>query len=366
VIGYRALLLLLAVLPLAGCETLAYYRQSVGGQLALMGHARPIDEVLDDPATTPALAQQLRRVQAMRRFAIERLDLPDNGSYRSYAAIGRRAVVWSVMATPPFDVAPKRWCYPMLGCLSYRGYFDPADARAKGERLGAQGMDVAVLPVPAYSTLGWFADPLPSTVIHWPEPQLAGLMFHELAHQRVYIPDDTAFNEAYANTVAKIGVGLWLADRPALLAAWRARQTRIDRVTRLLLAARAQLAAAFAAHGAADTLAQRKRAIYAQLAQDYQRLTAAWPRPRPYGYWFADGRINNAYLAQVATYDRWLPAFEQLWRDQHGDAGAFHRAVAALGALPAAARRQRLQALAQTALRGALNTVRAVPSVPGG
>jgi len=337
--------LLLAVLLLGGCETLAYYTQSAGGQLALMRQARPVDELLAAPDTDPALAVRLRRSQAMRRFASERLALPDNDSYRSYADIGRRALVWTVVATPRYGVQPRRWCYPLLGCLSYRGYFAEADARAEGQRLRARGLDVAVLPVPAYSTLGWFDDPLPSTVIHWPQAELAGLIFHELAHQRVYIAGDTAFNEAYASTVAEQGVALWLADRPALLVAWRQRQARTRQVSRLLLEARERLAAAFASAADDSERQRRKDALYARVTADYRRLSAAWPSPRPYGYWFADGRLNNAYLAQLATYDRWRPAFEALWRQQQGDAAAFHAAVAALGSLPPAQRQARLAAL---------------------
>lgn len=337
--------LLLAVLLLSGCETLAYYSQSAGGHLRLMGQAQPIDELLDNADTSPALAERLRLSQQLRDFATSHLALPDNGSYRSYADVGRRAVVWSVVATPAYDLRPKRWCYPLLGCVSYRGYFDRADADAEAARLQAEGMDVAVLPVPAYSTLGWFRDPLPSTVIHWPEPELAGLMFHELAHQRVYIADDTAFNESYASAVARLGIGLWLADQPQLLTEWQAREARAMAVSRLLLAAREQLTQAFA-QAADDGERQRlKTAIYARLAADYRALSASWPAPHPYGHWFAAGGINNAHLAQVASYDQWVPGFERLWAQQGGDPVAFHRAVEVLGALPSTERQLRLQAL---------------------
>jgi predicted aminopeptidase len=341
----RILALLLAGLLLGGCETLAYYAQSAGGQLRLMGKAESIDELLDGPDTTPALAERLRLSQRLRDFATTRLALPDNGSYRSYADVGRRAVLWSVVATPAYDLTPKRWCYPLIGCVSYRGYFERADADAEASRLRAEGMDVAVLPVPAYSTLGWFRDPLPSTVIHWPEPELAGLMFHELAHQRIYIADDTAFNESYASAVARLGIGLWLADQPQLLAEWQAREARATAVSRLLLATREQLTEAFAQAGSDDRRQRLKSATYARLADDYRTLSAAWPAPRPYAHWFTQGGINNAYLAQVANYDQWLPAFERLWAQQGDDPAAFHRAVEALGALSPDERRRRLQAL---------------------
>lgn len=339
------LLLALLALSLGGCATLGYYAQSAGGQLRLMHHTRPIDELLDAADTPPALAERLRLSQRLRDFASDRLALPDNGSYRSYTQVGRRAVLWSVVATPAYDVTPLRWCYPLLGCLAYRGWFDRADAQAQAEALRARGMDVAVLPVPAYSTLGWFADPLPSTVIHWSEPELAGLMFHELAHQRLYIADDTGFNEAYASAVARLGVARWLAGRPAELAAWRQRQARAQAAAQLLLDARQALAAAFAAASDDAQREVRKRAIYARLAADYARLSAQWPTPRPYAHWFRDAGLNNAFLAQVAVYDQWVPAFEALWDEQGADAAAFHRAAAQLGALPPDQRRRRLRAL---------------------
>jgi predicted aminopeptidase len=350
VTGCRRLLLLLAAVLLGGCETLAYYGQSVHGQLDLMRRARPIDELLADPDLDAGMAERLRLVKRLRRFASERLGLPENDSYRRYAALERRAVVWSVVATPPFDVNPKRWCYPLVGCLSYRGYFAQGDAWAEAGRLRAQHMDVAVLPVPAYSTLGWFDDPLPSTVIHWPEPELAGLIFHELAHQQVYVPGDTAFNEAYASAVAEIGVALWLKGTQApqgQLAAWRTRSRRTAEVTRLLLAARRRLAKAFAEAPDDGQRARHKAAIYARLIRDYRDLSADWQPPRPYGHWFAKGAgtINNAHLAQVATYDLWVPAFKRLWQQSAGDPAAFHGRVEELGALPAAQRHQRLAAL---------------------
>lgn len=345
--------LLLLLVLLSGCESLAYYGQSINGQLELMRRSRSIDEVLAEPGVSPELAQRLQLVKQVRRFASDRLGLPDNDSYRRYADIGRRAVVWSVVATPPYDVTPKRWCYPLVGCLAYRGYFDRADALVEAAKLRADGMDVAVLPVPAYSTLGWFDDPLPSTVIHWPEPELAGLVFHELAHQQLYIPDDTAFNEAYATAVAEQGVRLWLAQRQASqkehgaeeYRAWRIRRDRAARVTHLLLAARERLSQAFAESVDDAERAARKAVLYAALAADYRRMSAAWEPPRPYGHWFDGDGINNAYLAQVATYDHWVPAFTRLWEREGGDPVAFHRAVAELGRLPPAQRHQRLEAL---------------------
>lgn len=347
----RQLSLLLLAALLGGCETLAYYGQSINGQIDLMRRARSIDEMLAEPDLPPQTAERLRLVRRLRQFASEQLDLPDNASYRSYAALNRRALVWSVVATPRYDMTPRRWCYPLVGCLAYRGYFDHADAQVEAGRLQEQGLDVALLPVPAYSTLGWFDDPLPSTVIHWPEPELAGLMFHELAHQQVYIPGDTAFNEAYATAVAEQGVKLWLAQEQAeaqQLAAWHARNDRATRVTRLLLKARARLVEAFVSAADDAERAARKARIYAGLARDYRALSSGWEPPRPYDHWFAEGdmgRINNAYLAQVATYDLWVPAFNRLWQQAAGNPAAFHRAVAALGELPVAQRHQRLNAL---------------------
>jgi predicted aminopeptidase len=195
-------LVLAALLPwLAGCETLAYYRQAIGGHLEVMSGARAVDDWLADTRTPPALRERLQVAQRIRAFASRSLGLPDNGSYRSYVDLGRPFVVWNVFAAPEFSVEPQRECFPFTGCVAYRGFFSEAQALRHAERLKAQGLDVYVRGVPAYSTLGWFDDPLLSSFISYPDAQLARLLFHELAHQLVYAKSDTTFNESFAVVV---------------------------------------------------------------------------------------------------------------------------------------------------------------------
>lgn len=340
----RGLPLCLALL-LGGCSSLGYYAQSAQGQLALMASAEPIDAVLADPATSAELAAQLRQVQAIRRFAVERLALPDNGSYRDYADVQRDALVWSVVATGEFSLQPRQWCFPVVGCTSYRGYFDRQQAEAFAAKLQAAGDDVAVLPVPAYSTLGWFDDPLPSTVIWRDEATLAGLIFHELAHQRVYVPDDSTFNESYASAVEEIGVELWLAGRsPQSLKAWHLRRQREAQMLRAMSDARDELAEIYRAAMPLEVKRLQKQQVFDELQQRLWHLQMA-RNGAVAGTGLAREPLNNAYLAMLQTYNRWVPAFKVLWQRMGGDAPAFHRAVEALAALPKTQREQRLQAL---------------------
>jgi predicted aminopeptidase len=199
----RIFCLALSALLLAGCETLAYYGQAAGGQLSLMGRAQPVEQVLADPAAARALKERLALAGQIRDFASRELRLPDNGAYRSYADLGRPYAVWNVVAAPEFSLEPVLSCFPVAGCVAYRGYHDKAAAEAHAESLRAAGHDVVVYGVPAYSTLGWFADPLLSTFIDYPEADLAGLMFHELAHQLLYVTDDSTFNESFAVVVER-------------------------------------------------------------------------------------------------------------------------------------------------------------------
>jgi len=247
----RALLALLLATGLSGCSSLGHWSQALGGHLAVLGAARPVDDWLADPATPPALAERLRLARQMRAFASVRLALPDNASYRRYADLHRPAVVWNLVAAPEFGFALKTWCYPVMGCAGYRGYFERDAARAEGERLLAEGWEVQVLGVPAYSTLGWSSwlggDPLLNTFIDHAEGELAGLIFHELAHQRVYVADDTGFNEAYASAVELLGARAWLTDKPAALAAFEAGRARRLAFVTLARTTRERLATLYAA-----------------------------------------------------------------------------------------------------------------------
>lgn len=343
----RAGPMLLAV-ALAGCGA-EFYWQGAAGQLDLLARARPLDEVID---STPdaRLKDRLERARAIRAFASERLALPDNGSYRRYADLGRPYVVWNVFATPALSLAPREWCFPVAGCVGYRGYFREEDARAEAARMAAAGDDVHVSGVPAYSTLGWFDDPLLSSFIRYPDIELARLVFHELAHQRVYVRDDTAFNESFATAVEEAGLERFVASRPpaeaARLSAERERADRMRESFRHLTAsARERLAAVYAADTGDEEKRQAKREVFATLAAGWERARVADPALSGYERWFAghDGRgPNNASLAALALYDDLVPAFRRMLARESGDLDAFYARVETLAGLPKDERRRAL------------------------
>ncbi len=341
-------LILVGVLPLGltACETIAYYGQAIGGHAELLQHTRGMDAMLEDPSTPREQALRLRQALAIRDFASFDLALPDNASYRSYAEIQRKAVVWSLVATPEFWVEPLQWCYPIVGCASYRGYFDRDNALEAADSLQRQGRDVAVEPVAAYSTLGWFDDPLPSTVLDWPKPLLAGLIFHELAHQRFYVPGDSAFNEAFATAVETSGVRRWLLSLgdEKTLAAWEAGQVRKRHFSDLLLKTRERLMDLYRQRFGQERLRERKRAEFRRLRTNYAAFKTRWGGEAGFDDWF-ERPLNNARLASVGTYRLWVGAFENLLCEQGGEMQAFYRAVEDLGKLPREQREERLRIL---------------------
>ncbi len=333
---------------LAGCSTIGYYNQAAQGHLALMASARPIADWLADPATPDELRGRLLRAREIRRFAAEALALPDNGSYTAYADLQRPAAVWNVFATPELSLALKTWCYPVLGCAGYRGYFDRADADAMAAELQGQGFDVNVAPVPAYSTLGWFNDPLLNTFIYTPEVELARLVFHELSHQVVYARDDTSFNESFATAVEREGVRRWLAahgdDRQR--AAWVAYSQRRADFLALLLAHRRRLGEIFASGATVDEKRAAKAAVFADLRREYRLLRdGRWGGFAGYDRFF-ERRLGSAHLAAVGAYNDWVPAFEALLAASGGDLPTFYGRVRELGALDKPTRTAALQKLA--------------------
>ncbi|MFT7723003.1 MAG: aminopeptidase [Roseateles sp.] len=331
------LLSLLLALALGGCSTAGHWGQALGGHLGVLRAARPVGDWLADPATPPGLAARLALAQRLRDFASARLALPDNNSYRRYADLHRDAVVWNVVAAPAFGLALKTWCYPLLGCAGYQGWFDRAAAQARADALAAEGWEVQVQAIPAYSTLGWSrwlgGDPLLNTFIGYPEGELAAMLFHELAHQRVYAGDDTGFDEAYASAVELLGARAWLADRPAARAAFDAGRERRARFLALAREGRERLAAAYA--GPAASRAAAKAAVMAELRERA-------PREAPgYEGWFQ--RANNASFAILSAYDELVPAFVRLFEREGRDWARFHAAVERLAALAPAVRRATLR-----------------------
>lgn len=324
---------------------MGYYAQSIGGHLSLMGKSRPIGEVLKDPATSPELKARLLLVRSMRAFAVEELQLPDNGSYHDFADLNREAVVWSLVAAPEFSIEAKTWCYPFIGCASYRGYFDWADVKVYADKLALEGLDVAIEPIPAYSTLGWFDDPVPSTVIEWLESRLAGLIFHELSHQLIYVKDDSAFNESFATTVEQLGVERWLLRRgeDEAVVSWRKGQQREKAFVEMLLGTRARLGQLYALELGQDEMRRHKARVFEELKQRYEGLRERWGGYKGYDRWFNRG-LNNARLASIATYEQWVPAFMHLLQ-QEQDVRGFYAACRRLADLPYEQRQEQLRQL---------------------
>jgi predicted aminopeptidase len=344
------LLLAATALALGGCTAPGYYLQALDGQLELLRLARPIDEVQADTTVAPAIKEKLAAALRIRDFASRELALPDNGSFRKYADLGRPYVVWNVFAAEEFSVLPKDWCFPLAGCVGYRGYFAKADADAYAAALRGEGFEVYVGGVPAYSTLGWFDDPLLSSFIHYSVTGLARVVFHELAHQVLYVPDDTEFNESFAVAVEQEGLRRWLAQEhvrgdPAHASQsalyQRAQRMRAD-FHGLVLDARQRLEALYAFSLPPQEKRREKALIFARLRRDYAALKAGpWQGFAGFDRWFGQ-EINNATLASVGLYHRLVPAFEALLDRNHHDLPRFYAAARQLAALPKQARREHL------------------------
>lgn len=335
----------LPLLALTGCMRIGYYGHLAQGQWALLQARVPINTLLADRDTDPALAARLGLVMDARRFAVTDLGLPDNGSYTQYADLHRDAVVWNVFATPRYSLVPREVCHPLVGCMAYQGFFDLSRAERQARKLAADGLDVHVAPVPAYSTLGWFDDPVLNTMMGWSNAQLVGTVFHELAHQQVFVPDDTAFNESYASFVEDAGLAAWLSQRQLNEPDWHLLRGRRHDFVSAVLETRARLAADYERYRDQPVrLEAARNAAFNDLRNRYDALRATWGGWRGYDHWF-DGELNNAKLLPFGLYDAWTGAFAALFRDCGEDWPRFHAAVAALAEQPAEARQQALQDL---------------------
>lgn len=345
---------------LAGCSAWSdgpgYYWQSMAGHLAVMREARPIRELLAQPGIDPALRHKLEQVLEIRRFASADLALPANGSYTEYADLKRPFVVWNVFATPELSMKLEEWCFPVAGCVTYRGYYDRQDAERFAAKLRAEGLEAFVRGVPAYSTLGWFDDPVLNTFVRYPDGELARLVFHELAHQVLYVKGDSTFNESFATAVEQAGIERWLAAReaanrdPALRSEWQRFAERREQFLALLKRYRGALEAAYASPVSDDDKRASRREIFASLRRDYEALKQQWGGYAGYDRWFAQP-LTNAHLASVATYTEQVPAFRALLAQEGDDLPAFYAAARRLGELPKADRERALAALAPQAPR---------------
>ena len=344
--GLRYLLRAMLVSSLAllsGCASLGYYAQAAQGQFSLLYKAKPINEWLSDSLVNESLKTKLRRVQQIREFAVRELGLPDNASYKNYADLQRPFVVWNVVATPEFSLVPKQWCFPIAGCVDYRGYYDKEAALSFAEDLRKKGLDVRVTGVPAYSTLGWFNDPVLSTFIHYPEPEVARLIFHELAHQVAYAAGDSPFNESFATAVEEVGLSRWLDAQgdDTMRDSYRIYKGRRDEFLALLNNYRVQLEANYQRPISDDEKRQRKSELMQSMQIDYSVLKQTWGGYAGYDRWFNEP-VSNAHFALIATYNDWVPEFKALLAEQK-TLPAFYAAVKALADRDSYTRHQMLE-----------------------
>jgi len=375
----RILLLLAATTLTGGCTGLGYYSQAIFGQLDILTRTREIAELLEDtpaddmgdypagPSLTPAVKARLAAVLQVRDFATQALALPDNGSYRVYAELDRSQAAWNVVATAEFSLTPIEWCFPVAGCVPYRGYFSHASAQRFAETLKQDRLDVRVAGVAAYSTLGWFSDPVFSTQLRRSDTEIAALIFHELAHQKLYLRGDATFNESFATTVEIEGMRRWLAQGSdqAALGNYLRNKARHAEYVALLLKFRTRLEALYASPLSEEPMRAAKACHYEALRTEYMELRkqhggGEQSKPRreravDHGYdaWFAQG-INNAHLASVGLYHQYVPAFQALLASVQGDLPAFYRLALDLSLLPKEQRTARLSELnyaGQTAVR---------------
>jgi len=332
---------LLAILHIEGC----YYMQAIRGQLEVMNSRRPIPDVIADAESPEELKRRLVVVQEARGFAVEELMLPDNSSYRSYADLGRDYVVWNVFAAPEFSLQPKTWCFPVAGCVAYRGYFAEEAAHNKAQDLSDEGYDAAVGGVAAYSTLGKFSDPVLNTMMGWSDLRLFSTIFHELAHQKLYLKGDTAFNESFATAVADIGIERWLDSRGevASVGSFRANRELRQSMMALVDAAKMELEDLYASGLAAGPMRTRKRALLDGLSAAAARLIEE--RGAGAGNWLA-APLNNARLVSLGLYEGRQRAFAAIMRDCEQQLACFYAATGRLAELDKDERDLRLDQLA--------------------
>ena len=319
--GISRLVMIVVIFQLSGC----YYLQAARGQMEILQKKEPIDEVVAADSTSAELIERLNVVAEARQFSIDELGLPDNDSYRGYADLERDYVVWNIVAVPEFSLTPKRWCYPVAGCVSYRGYFSPDSARRKADSLRSKGYDVAFGGVAAYSTLGKFSDPVLNTMMHWGDVDLVSVIFHELAHQLLYVKDDSGFNESFATAVEEFGMERWLESRrqPDELTAWRERRALRTQFSALVADARTDLGEIFETDTGDDEKRGLKRERLLILADEAKALFVDSESTAP--AWLADD-LNNARLASTALYHGRLPEFRMLLDQCDNDLTCFYDA----------------------------------------
>ncbi len=340
------IVLVFALLSLTGCSTISFYWQAATGQAEILNKSRSIESVIQDRDTKPELKQRLTSLLAMREYASKELKLPDNKSYRNYADLKRPFVLWNVFATTEFSTELAQWCFPIAGCVNYRGYFSKERAEEFVKSLSPQMTDAFVGGVPAYSTLGYFNDPILNTFIHYPEVELARLLFHELAHQVVYVKDDSMFNESFASAVEEAGIERWLESQAGrgLSATWQAAQTRRADFQNLVLKYQDRLKSLYATDLSAEAKRLAKQQTFRDLRDEYQALKVSWGGFAGYDRWFGQN-LNNAHLASIAIYNELVPAFRKLLASEQGDFVRFYEATKRVAKMEKDARTDYLKSL---------------------
>lgn len=318
--------ILLFLAGCSGCSTIGYYAQAVNGHFDLMSKRQPIEKLLKSPDTDPELKRKLVLLRDARQYAVKDLLLPDNESYSTYAESGREAITWNVVATPEFSMAPKKWCFPVAGCVSYRGYFDRKDADAYEATLKEEGFDTQIGGASAYSTLGWFDDPLLDTMLRGGDIRLASVLFHELAHQLIYIKDDSSFNEAFASFVEQEGARRWLKSigKSSSIAGYDDYLARQLDFNQLLQSTRQELVDLYRQELDAKVMRENKQAVFDSMRDKYSQLkNEKWNGFTGYDNWFARD-LNNARLIAVSTYRKWIPAYAAIFKEQGEDFDKFY------------------------------------------
>jgi predicted aminopeptidase len=329
---------------LAGCSSLDYYRNAANGHFEILRKAEPIEEVVSKNTTSPKLKKTLLNMQQARDFASNTLLLPENGSYRQYADIGRECVAWNVVAVEEFSVEPKQWCFPVAGCVSYKGFFASRDAENYAAELQEQGLDTYVAGALAYSTLGWFDDPILSTMLSHSESHCIEVLFHELAHQKLYIASDTDFNEAFATAVAEEGIRRWFAKTNSHKAyeEFLASRQQKNEFNTLILNTREKLNSLYHQKISPEVMRQQKAELFSQLKFDYKEFKKHWNGDDRYDAWMSK-ELNNAHLALVATYNDLVPIFNLVLLQSNGDMKTFYERISAISSQPFEDRHQTLR-----------------------
>jgi predicted aminopeptidase len=345
---WRAAILCGVAALVGGCSQLGYFVQAAHGEFTLLSEAKPIDDWLASPETSETLRIKLAKVKEIRRFAAKELGLPDNNTFTTYADLKRPYVMWNVVATPELSLKPVQWCFPIAGCVDYRGYYSKDDAQAFAQELRSEHYDVEVSGVPAYSTLGWFNDPVLSTFIKYPEGEVARMVFHELAHQVVYAPGDSQFNESFAVSVEEAGVERWMSTHgdDKMRKAYADYERRKQDFLALLLKHRKLLEENYKRDATDADKRKVKAEIFQSIKDEYQVLKASWGGYSGYDRWFAEP-LSNAHLAAIATYHDFVPGFRALMA-QYKDMRDFYAAVRNLSTLDKEARHHRMAALSNT------------------